>query len=156
MATARVRWLFVFCLIGLAVYSSNLSLLRPTSRDPTGSKHGGGKGGGGSKSNWGRAKVSDKVGGGEGVSVGGGAAGYQTVFAPDGYEKHLVIPSMAKEDISWVRHLPEDLNIVLKNYVMDAKGKKVRPGALTVPINKVGASSFSPSSSTLLSRSGEN
>lgn len=70
--------------------------------------------------------------------MGGGAAGYQTVFAPDGYEKHLVIPSMAKEDISWVRHLPEDLNIVLKNYVMDAKGKKVRPGALTVPINKVG------------------
>ncbi|CUS10053.1 unnamed protein product [Tuber aestivum] len=59
-----------------------------------------------------------------------------SVFMPDNFVKHLVLPRTSSEDVTWLTYLPEDLNIVPKTYLVDPDKDSVLPGTRTVPINK--------------------
>jgi len=60
-----------------------------------------------------------------------------SVFMPDNFVKHLVVPRMSSEDVTWLTYLSEDLNIITKTYLIDSDKSNTPPGTLTVPINKV-------------------
>ena len=60
-----------------------------------------------------------------------------SVFMPDSFVKHLVVPRMSSEDVTWLTYLSEDLNIMAKTYLIDSDKSNTPPGTLTVPINKV-------------------
>ncbi|PWW75958.1 hypothetical protein C7212DRAFT_193723 [Tuber magnatum] len=59
-----------------------------------------------------------------------------SVFMPDNFVKHLVLPRMSGEDVTWLTYFPEDLNILTKTYLVDPDNGNTLPGTLTVPINK--------------------
>ncbi|RPB01294.1 hypothetical protein L873DRAFT_1677084 [Choiromyces venosus 120613-1] len=59
-----------------------------------------------------------------------------SVFTADNFVKHLVLPRMRSEDVTWLTYLPEDLNIIPKTYLIDPDKDITLPGTLTVPINK--------------------
>jgi len=60
-----------------------------------------------------------------------------SVFMPDNFVKHLVLPRMSNEDTTWLTYLSEDLNIIIKPYLIDPDESNIVPGTLTVPVNKV-------------------
>lgn len=60
-----------------------------------------------------------------------------SVFKLDNYKKHLVLPRMQDEDVSWLTYLPPELNITPKTYLVDADLSNPPAGALTTPMNKV-------------------
>lgn len=60
-----------------------------------------------------------------------------SVFKPDGYKKHLVLPRMSNEDVSWLTYLPPEMMITPKPYIVDADLRNPPVGAMTTPINKV-------------------
>lgn len=61
-----------------------------------------------------------------------------SVFEFDPYEKHLVVPRLASEDVFWLTYFPPEMQITLKPYLVDAgKGEEKEVGALTTPVNKV-------------------
>ncbi|KAG0135073.1 hypothetical protein HOY82DRAFT_552482 [Tuber indicum] len=59
-----------------------------------------------------------------------------SVFMPDNFAKHLVLPRMRSEDVTWLTYLSEDLNIITKTYLIDPDEGDTLPSTLTVPINK--------------------
>ncbi|KAH0613053.1 uncharacterized protein H6S33_009433 [Morchella sextelata] len=59
-----------------------------------------------------------------------------SVFKPDGYRKHLVLPRMSNEDVSWLTYLPPEMMITPKPYIVDADLDNPPVGAMTTPINK--------------------
>lgn len=58
-----------------------------------------------------------------------------SVFDFDPYEKHLVVPRLASEDVFWLTYFPPEMQITLKPYLVDAGKEDV--GVLTTPVNKV-------------------
>lgn len=61
-----------------------------------------------------------------------------SVFDFDPYQKHLVVPRLASEDVFWLTYFPPEMQITLKPYLVDAgKEEEEEAGVLTTPVNKV-------------------
>lgn len=124
---SQTRALFISCLLtGLIVYTLSSRFQTPplTTVAPVGRPGG--------------MYVSDLAYGEDEVAIPHGIS----VFKPDNYKKHLVLPRMSNEDVSWLTYLPAEMNIAPKTYLVDADLSNPPAGALTTPVNKVGKRVF--------------